>query len=228
MLFLYMCLTFPFKTLHRYSTIVTQKRAWVAVCLCWILSFLTGLVPMIGWNNHSAHGNLSSSSYIVCKFTTVMSMDYMVYFNFFGWVVVPLTIMIALYGEIFTVIRQQLNRRAEATSDGDKYYQKELKLAKSLALVVLLFALCWLPLHIMNCINFFCPECHIPKFAVYAGIFMSHVNSALNPLVYAFRIKRFRVTLIQITRGCMLCKPPEPTPCPTSTAALTEKMNVNL
>ncbi|XP_020486375.2 adenosine receptor A1-like [Labrus bergylta] len=192
----------------RYSTIVTERRAYVAVCLCWILSFLTGLVPMIGWNNHDAHRNSSS---IICNFTTVMRMDYMVYFNFFGWVVVPLSVMIALYAEIFRVIRRQLNRRAEATCDGDRYYQKELKLAKSLALVVFLFAVCWLPIHIMNCITFFRRDCKVPKIAFYVGIFMSHVNSALNPMVYAFRIKRFRVTLLQITRRCMLCKPTEPT-----------------
>lgn len=213
-------------TLLRYSTIVTQGRAYVAVCLCWILAFLTGLVPMIGWNNLDAQRNLSVSSDIVCEFTTVMRMDYMVYFNFFGWVVVPLSIMIALYAEIFRVIRRQLNRRAEATCDGERYYRKELKLAKSLALVLFLFIVCWLPIHIMNCINFFCPECHVPKFAMYIGIFMSHVNSALNPLVYAFRIKRFRITLIQITRRCMLCKPAEPTPCPSSTPALTDKVDM--
>uniref|UniRef100_A0A7N8YRU6 Adenosine receptor A3 n=1 Tax=Mastacembelus armatus TaxID=205130 RepID=A0A7N8YRU6_9TELE len=212
----------------RYDTIVTQGRAYVAVCLCWMLSFLTGLVPMIGWNTHDAKGNSSSSREIFCKFTAVMSMDYMVYFNFFGWVVAPLTIMIALYGEIFRVIRRQLNQRAEATCDGDRYYQKELKLAKSLALVVFLFALCWLPIHIMNCISFFCPKCYIPKFATYIGIFMSHVNSALNPMVYAFRIKRFRLTLIQITRRCMLCRPIQSTQCTTSTPALTEKVDVNL
>uniref|UniRef100_A0A3P8RYH4 Adenosine receptor A3 n=1 Tax=Amphiprion percula TaxID=161767 RepID=A0A3P8RYH4_AMPPE len=211
----------------RYSTIVTQGRAYVAVCLCWVLSFFTGLVPMIGWNNRDARGNLSSSSEIVCEFTAVMRMDYMVYFNFFGWVVVPLTIMIILYGEIFRVIRRQLNRRAEATCDGERYYRKELKLAKSLALVLFLFVVCWMPIHIMNCVSFFCPTCYVPKFAMYVGIFMSHVNSALNPMVYAFRIKRFRITLIQIARRCMLCKPAEPTPCPTSTPGLTEKVDVN-
>lgn len=221
---------FVMSSLFRYSIIVTQGRAYVAVCLCWILSILTGLVPMIGWNNRDAQGNLSTSSEIVCEFTAVMRMDYMVYFNFFGWVVVPLTIMIALYAEIFRVIRRQLNQRAEATCDGDRdrYYRKELKLAKSLALVFFLFGVCWLPIHIMNCINFFCPKCYIPKSAMYVGIFMSHVNSALNPMVYAFRIDRFQVTLVQITRRCMLCKPPEPTPCPNSTPALKKKEDVNL
>ncbi|KAK2861798.1 hypothetical protein Q5P01_001331 [Channa striata] len=212
----------------RYTTIVTHGRAYVAVCFCWILSFLTGLVPMVGWNNLDAHTNLSSSNEIVCKFTTVIRLDYMVYFNFFGWVVVPLIIMITLYAEIFRVIRRQLNRRAEATCDGDRYYRKELRLAKSLSLVVFLFAVCWLPIHIINCINFFCPECYIPKFATYVGIFMSHVNSALNPMVYAFRIKQFHITLIQITHRCMLCKLAEPTPSTTITPALKEKGDVNL
>ncbi|KAM8915496.1 adenosine receptor A1 isoform 1-T1 [Spinachia spinachia] len=211
----------------RYSTVVTQRRACVAVCLCWILSFLAGLVPMIGWNKRHAQGNLSNSTDIVCKFTAVMKMDYMVYFNFFGWVVVPLSAMIALYAEIFRVIRRQLNRRAEATCDGERYYQKELKLAKSLALVVLLFAVCWLPIHIMNCIDFFCPDCDVPGSTMYAGIFMSHVNSALNPMVYAFRIKPFRVTLIKISHRCVICKPKEATRCPASIQAQTEKVDID-
>ncbi|KAK7916447.1 hypothetical protein WMY93_012208 [Mugilogobius chulae] len=101
----------------KYSSIVTQERAWAAVSLCWVLSFLTGMVPMTGWNNRGA---LSPSSSIPCTFTTVMRMDYMVYFNFFGWVVVPLAIMIFLYVEIFRVIKRQLNSRAEATCDAER------------------------------------------------------------------------------------------------------------
>lgn len=155
-------------------------------------------------------------------------MDYMVYFNFFVCVVVPLALMIILYWEIFRVIRQQLNRRAEATCDRERYYRKELKLAKSLALVVFLFIMCWIPIHIINCIDFFCSDCETPKTVVYIGIFMSHVNSALNPMVYAFRIKRFRLTLIQITRRCMLCNSTAATQCPASTLEGTEKTIVNL
>ncbi|XP_077429579.1 adenosine receptor A1 [Vanacampus margaritifer] len=213
----------------RYSTVVTQRRAYVAVCLCWAVSFLTGLVPMLGWNNRQVLGNLSGSDHMVCEFTAVMRMDYMVYFNFFGWVVAPLAVMIALYAEIFRVIRRQLKRRAQATSDSERYYRKELKLAKSLALVVLLFAVCWLPLHIVNCLDFFHPGRATPKMAVYAGIFMSHVNSALNPLVYAFRIKRFRVTLLEVVRGCVVCRGgARASPYPGGTPALAEKVDAGL
>lgn len=215
-------------SLLRYTATVTQRRAHVAVCVCWLISILTGLVPMMGWNNRDSQGNLSVSSDVVCEFTTVMRMDYMVYFNFFGWVVVPLSVMIALYGEIFRLIRHQLNRRAQASGDAERYYRKELRLAKSLALVVFLFAVCWLPIHIINCITFFCPDCHMPKFITYIGIFMSHVNSALNPMIYAFRIKPFRVTTIRITHRCLSCRSTETTACPTSTPALTVKVDVKL
>ncbi|XP_032404630.1 adenosine receptor A1-like [Xiphophorus hellerii] len=211
----------------RYGDIVTQGRAYMAVCMCWILAILSGLVPLVGWNNLH-HGNFSNSKEIVCEFKTVIRMDYMVYFNFFACVVVPLVLMIILYGEIFRVIRQQLNRRAEATSDGEKYYRKELRLAKSLVLVVVLFIMCWMPIHIINCIDFFCSDYDIPKFAVYIGIFMSHVNSALNPMVYAFRMKRFRLTLIQIIRRSILCNPMVPTRCPTSAIEGSENMGVSL
>ncbi|KAL1272323.1 hypothetical protein QQF64_028185 [Cirrhinus molitorella] len=208
----------------RYNVIVTQRRAWVAVGLCWLISFLTGLVPMAGWHR-TPPGNVSTTS-IECQFTTVMRMDYMVYFNFFVWVVAPLTIMTGLYAEIFRVISRQLNRRAEATCDSSKYYRKELKLAKSLALVLFLFAICWLPLHIMNCIMFFCPTCKVPKSAFYVGIFMSHVNSALNPLVYAFRIQRFRDTLIQIAKRFVLCKTTSAVPGQHCPGPITEKPQI--
>ncbi|RXN03650.1 adenosine receptor A1-like protein [Labeo rohita] len=208
----------------RYNIIVTQRRAWVAVGLCWLISFLTGLVPMAGWH-HTPPGNVSTTS-IECQFTNVMRMDYMVYFNFFVWVVAPLIIMTGLYAEIFRVISRQLNRRAEATSDSSKYYRKELKLAKSLALVLFLFAVCWLPLHIMNCIVFFCPTCKVPKIAFYVGIFMSHINSALNPLVYAFRIQRFRDTLIQIAQRFVLCKTTSAVPGQRGPGPITEKTQI--
>ncbi|XP_077053926.1 adenosine receptor A1 [Siphateles boraxobius] len=208
----------------RYNIIVTQRRAWVSVGLCWLISFVTGLVPMAGWHR-TPPGNVSSTP-IQCQFTNVMCMDYMVYFNFFVWVVVPLTIMIGLYAEIFRLIKRQLNRRAEATCDSSKYYRKELKLAKSLALVLFLFALCWLPLHIMNSIVFFCHTCNVPKSALYVGIFMSHINSALNPLVYAFRIQRFRNTLIHIIQRFMLCKTSSTSPSQHGLGPITEKTQV--
>ncbi|XP_041953877.1 adenosine receptor A1b [Alosa sapidissima] len=199
-----------------YKRVVTQRRAGVAVVVCWTVAFLVGLTPMLGWNNlqnlrRRSNGSLSDDLVITCQFENVISMDYMVYFNFFGWVLPPLVLMLAIYTEIFYMIHKQLNKKVTTShTDPNKYYDKELKLAKSLALVLFLFAVSWLPLHIMNCITLFCPGCHKPMYLIYIAILLTHGNSAVNPIVYAFRIKKFRTAFLKIWKQYFCCKQAPP------------------
>ncbi|XP_029791367.1 adenosine receptor A1 [Suricata suricatta] len=196
----------------RYKTVVTPRRAAVAIAGCWILSFLVGLTPLFGWNRLEEVQREANSSQgepvIKCEFEKVISMEYMVYFNFFVWVLPPLLLMVLIYLEVFYLIRKQLNKKVSASSgDPQKYYGKELKIAKSLALILFLFALSWLPLHILNCITLFCPSCQKPNILIYVAIFLTHGNSAMNPIVYAFRIQKFRVTFLKIWNDHFRCKP---------------------
>ncbi|XP_027726537.1 adenosine receptor A1 isoform X1 [Vombatus ursinus] len=195
----------------RYKMVVTPRRASVAIAGCWLLSFLVGLTPMFGWSNldklkQEANGSLGDLV-IKCEFEKVISMEYMVYFNFFVWVLPPLLLMVLIYLEVFYLIRKQLNKKVSGSSgDPQKYYGKELKIAKSLALILFLFALSWLPLHILNCITLFCPDCQKPSILTYIAIFLTHGNSAMNPIVYAFRIQKFRTTFLQIWNQHFRCR----------------------
>ncbi|XP_005653782.1 adenosine receptor A1 isoform X4 [Sus scrofa] len=201
----------------RYKTVVTPRRAAMAIAGCWVLSFLVGLTPLFGWNNLSeveqdwvANGSVGEPL-IKCEFEKVISMEYMVYFNFFVWVLPPLLLMVLIYLEVFYLIRKQLNKKVSASSgDPQKYYGKELKIAKSLALILFLSALTWLPLHILNCIALFCPSCHKSSILIYIAIFLTHGNSAMNPIVYAFRIQKFRVTFLKIWNDHFRCQPAPP------------------
>ncbi|KAM8975713.1 adenosine receptor A1 [Pelodytes ibericus] len=194
-----------------YRSVVTAKRAAIAITGCWVLSFIVGMVPMFGWNNiHNQRKELNSSyndMIIICRFENVISMDYMVYFNFFVWVLPPLFLMLIVYLEVFNLIQKQLNKKVSSSSkDPHKYYGKELKIAKSLALILLLFALSWLPLHTLNCITLFCRTCNTPMIITYIAIFLSHGNSAMNPIVYAFRIEKFQTTFLYIWKKYFCCK----------------------
>ncbi|KAI4890607.1 hypothetical protein NFI96_022615 [Prochilodus magdalenae] len=198
-----------------YKRVVTPRRAGLAVVVCWTVAFVVGLTPMLGWNNlhnlQQKNGSLSPDLIITCQFENVISMQYMVYFNFFGWVLPPLLLMLAIYAEIFYMIHKQLNKKVTAShTDPNKYYDKELKLAKSLALVLFLFAVSWLPLHILNCITLFCPDCEKPMFLLYIAILLTHGNSAVNPIVYAFRIKKFRMAFQRIWKQYFCCKEAPP------------------
>ncbi|XP_021232518.1 adenosine receptor A3 [Numida meleagris] len=184
----------------RYKIITTERRIWWALGLCWSLSLLVGITPMFGWNKRG------SAHYHACEFVSVMRMDYMVYFSFFTWTLIPLGIMCALYVAIFSIIRTKLSQGASNARGAGTFYGKEFRKAKSLALVLFLFTVSWLPLCIMNCIFYFYPEYKIPKPWIFLGILLSHANSAMNPIVYACKIKKFKTTYLLILRTYILCR----------------------
>lgn len=189
----------------RYRRVTTQRRIWLALGLCWLVSFLVGLTPMFGWNvklTSEYHRNLT---FLSCQFRSVMRMDYMVYFSFFTWIFIPLVVMCAIYLDIFYVIRHKLNHNFSGSKETGAFYGREFKTAKSLFLVLFLFALSWLPLSIINCIIYFKGE--VPEVVLYLGILLSHANSMMNPIVYAYKIKKFKETYILILKACVICQP---------------------
>ncbi|NXR55845.1 AA3R protein, partial [Hippolais icterina] len=185
----------------RYKRITTERRVWWALGLCWSLSLLGGLVPMFGWSKADPR----SRSVLRCRFVSVMRMDYMVYFCFFTCTLAPLLIMCALYAEIFHIIRTKLSQGTRVRG-ARAFYGQEFRTAKSLALVLFLFAISWLPLCTINCVFYFHPESHISLYWIYLAILLSHANSAMNPVVYAFKIKKFKTTYLLILRTYILCR----------------------
>jgi len=198
---------------------VTGQRARGIIAICWVLSIIIGLTPMLGWHQSSdfnQHRNNTNSSGVCppglmqCMFEHVVTMQYMVYFNFLACVLVPLLLMLAIYLCIFMVARHQLKLMELKAACGEKSrstLQKEVQVAKSLAIIVGLFAVCWLPLHIINCFTLFCPECERPPlWIMYVAIILSHGNSVVNPFIYAYRIREFRQTFRRIIRRYFLSR----------------------
>ncbi|KAJ8393561.1 hypothetical protein AAFF_G00060340 [Aldrovandia affinis] len=187
----------------RYKIIATQRRSWIAVALCWFFACLLGFAPLLGWP--SPVKNPNSTSY---RFLDVMDMSFMVYFNFFGCILAPLLVMMFLYAHIFRNIKRHLRENVAGSQESCVYYLKERNLAQSLALVLTLFAICWLPLHILNCMLYFGYK-KVPLWAFYVGILLSHINSALNPIVYAFKIRKFQRAYLLIWRRYFLFRSEE-------------------
>ncbi|XP_069003069.1 adenosine receptor A2b [Embiotoca jacksoni] len=222
----------------RYKELMTGKKAREIIAILWILSFVIGLIPFFGWNlKYSGCGNGSSeagngtsggpagpppwgagdllqSCKLQCYFESVVDMHYMVYFNFFVCVLLPLLIMLGIYLKIFTVARKQLRQiELKCVGNGDNHHhgllQKEIRAAKSLSIIVGLFAVCWLPVHILNCRTLFYRQLPKPEVVMYVAIILSHANSAVNPIIYAYRIQDFRNTFQKILTRHFLCRKEE-------------------
>ncbi|XP_011613748.1 adenosine A2a receptor a isoform X2 [Takifugu rubripes] len=197
----------------RYNSLVTGKRAQGIIAICWVLSIAIGLTPMMGWHVKPEPSQDCSPGLVKCLFEEVVLMSYMVYFNFFGCVLIPLLLMLGIYLCIFMAARHQLRLIQLKVVHGERSgstLQKEVQAAKSLAIIVGLFAVCWLPLHIINCFTYFCPKCYRPPMLImYTAIILSHGNSVVNPFIYAYRIREFRQTFRKIIRRHILGRRPQ-------------------
>lgn len=81
------------------------------VVLCCMVSCLLGFTPIFGWHNDDPQSSLLlNSSYINCAFLAVISLPYMVYFNYLCYILLPLAAMNLLYALVFYSLRKRLRR----------------------------------------------------------------------------------------------------------------------
>ena len=118
---------------------------------------------------------------------------------------VPLLTMSVLYSFVvhkLWVRKVPGNQTAENQLRAEKSKKKVLKM---LLVVVILFALCWLPVYITQFIGFFNIEnfpCGPPATLQFIGIFLGHANSAINPAIYVIFNSNFRKGF----RDILLCR----------------------
>ena len=72
---------------------------------------------------------------------------------------------------------------------------KEIKLSLTIFFVILLFIAAWTPFMVINIVMFFCGHCVIPNNVAYVSKLLHYSNSAVNPLVYGYRLPEFKRAL---------------------------------
>lgn len=71
----------------------------------------------------------------------------------------------------------------------------EVKATQNLAIIVGFFMICWIPLYTINCYLAFCNGCQVDMTFMNCCIILSHLNSAGNPLLYAYHLRDFRAAM---------------------------------
>ena len=75
---------------------------------------------------------------------------------------------------------------------------------KMLIVVVIVFALCWLPAHLMHYFNFYDEKTtrKLPELLYLVAFGVSHANSAINPYLYIILSRNFRRAFFEVIRSC--------------------------
>ncbi|XP_044168704.1 alpha-1A adrenergic receptor-like [Acropora millepora] len=175
----------------RYQALMTPKLNKFMIACVWIYSVGTGIL-------------------IFCLLKPPKNERYSFDLNpyFYGFilsgnVIVPFFIMIVLYSKIYVIAKQHARRLGVASSSipntetsATSYRKKlarELKIAKTLGIVVLCFVICWLPFEIINVIAMVngAVTC-VVEIADTMACWLAYLHSSLNPLLYAFASCEFR------------------------------------
>lgn len=78
--------------------------------------------------------------------------------------------------------------------------KREIEATKKISMIVGFFMLCSVPLNSINFINSLCQGCANYHLMSQSAIILSHLNSALNPFLYAYHLKDFRSALMSLIK----------------------------
>ncbi|XP_026232577.1 trace amine-associated receptor 13c-like [Anabas testudineus] len=173
-----------------YSTKVTQRRVQICVWLCWKCSVIyNGLM----FKDNLKHPGRFNSCLGECMFVInyiAGVIDLIVFF------VAPITVILVLYMRVFVVAVTQaramrshiaavsLQRSVKVTAK-----KSELKAARTLGVVIVVFLLCLCPYY---CVSLTSEDSLINASSAASVIYLYYFNSCLNPVIYALFYPWFR------------------------------------
>ena len=107
---------------------------------------------------------------------------------------VPLLIILFSYGNIYRVVRY----RAKWTGS----VLIEIKLARTLSIVIGAFILCWGPFFITNVVSYYCRKSCDFTAAIQWIKWMQYASACVNPVIYTIRNREFRFTFHKLVFRC--------------------------
>lgn len=106
----------------------------------------------------------------------------------------PLFLMIGCYVRMFAEIKQHMQRLDENTAlDRNMIFSQQRRVTITLLIVLSCFVLCWIPYCVYsNYAAFVRDKSTIPRYANAIAYCFGYMNSACNPIIYAWRSPSFR------------------------------------
>uniref|UniRef100_A0ABM5GJ35 Endothelin-1 receptor n=1 Tax=Pogona vitticeps TaxID=103695 RepID=A0ABM5GJ35_9SAUR len=183
----------------------------IEIFVIWILSFILAVPEAIGFT--TVRFNYSGGEYVSCmllpsnKFLQVYvkAKDWWIFGFYFA---MPL-ICTAFFYTLMTC--EMLNRRKSNLRIAlSEHLKQRREVAKTVFCLVVIFTLCWIPLHVSRILKIMLynqqdpNRCELLSFLLtldYIGINLATINSCINPIALYFVSKRFK----NCFQSCLCC-----------------------
>ena len=177
----------------RYTTRVTLDRTRICVCLCWIGSILYNSLIL---KDFLRQPDSQSSCYGEC----VVVLNHIIgTVDFFCTFIGPIGIIIALYMKVFVVavsqaqaMRSHIAAVTLQHSVGVTAKKSEMKAARTLGVVVVVFLICFCPYYSPSLMG---EDIEDSSSSSPVVVWLLYFNSCLNPVIYAFFYPWFRKSI---------------------------------
>lgn len=172
----------------RYRVLVTVKRVRVSVVLIWLYAFHFALLALVGWRSAS----------------------FQVYLYAFG-VLLPSAIMLASYYGLTRILKRKgaslrksssVGSHNQSTTQIKRMVQKERQVSATVLIMLSVFLVAWFPFVVVDFILVFCAHCRSQRLLLARDITLSlgFFSSGINPVLYAWRVRRFKQGLFKIMK----------------------------
>ena len=205
-----------------YEAKMTAKRVIIMLLCAWGASFLVSHVPIqLGWYTTEEQREALQTFADECTFR-VNRVYALVSSCISFWIPVSIMVFtyVKIYSEAMRQAKQiqaltyavgpsmdQINRvgngtngqtnacgtnNAYSSSQHRKNMRRDHKAAKTLGIIMGAFLLCWLPFFTWYVSMTMCSECYTPPILEWLLFWIGYINSALNPVIYAYFNRDFR------------------------------------
>uniref|UniRef100_A0A8B9NRV9 Histamine H3 receptor n=1 Tax=Apteryx owenii TaxID=8824 RepID=A0A8B9NRV9_APTOW len=191
------------------------KQAVLKMVMVWVLAFLLYGPAIISWEYISGQSIIptgecyaeffynwyflmtASTLEFFTPFISVMFFNLSIYLNIQKRTKIRLDIFHRVHNQSFTE-EMEMSPEEKLSLKCRKWEQKEPKVAKSLAIIVSIFGICWAPYTLLMIIRAGCHGRCISDYWYETSFWLLWINSAVNPVLYPLCHYSFRRAFIKL------------------------------
>lgn len=186
---------------------MTSKRMRMMLVYGWVHSVFWAAGPLVGWGDYTSdpHTNTCRPNWAADE---TIQKSYVVLLGIFGFLL-PVLIMIFCYAKIFSIVEKHVKdiekmscsaASMESISHLDSSFpqpteprrKSDLRAHNMILVIIVVFFACWLPYSIIAMKKVFLEGTSGSYWSINGGLTLALLTTAVNPLIYAMRDRRFK------------------------------------